>query len=298
MKTDTRIVCGTVSYRQQSLERALAGIAKSGFKAIEVACISGYCDHIWPEQMSVGDMDRLGKMVEGFGLRIASIAGHVDLAWPLMGKRADVAQFPRLAKDVDIAHEGFVLLRSRIDLASHLGVEIVNTGIGVTSDPGEVERFYKEFDALLAYAERRQIKIGLESHAGLTETAVATLALCNKLGRSNLGLNYDAANVRFYTGLDPVADLESCERQLRDRIVHVHIKDHRGGKGNWDFPPLGEGEVDFKKLAAAFQRVGYRGPYSLEIQFLGPGTTDPTPEFIDQGIAASYRFMHNLGLEG
>jgi len=60
---------------------------------------------------------------------------------------------------------------------------------------------------------------------------------------------------------------------------------------------LGEGEVNFKKLADIFRRVGDRGPYSLEIQFLGPGTTDPTPEFIDQGIAASYRFMDNLGLE-
>ena len=292
-----RLVCGTVTYRQQSLERALEGIAQSGFRAIEVSCISGYCDHIFPERMTVGEMDRLGKQVERFGLRIASVAGHIDLAWPLMGKRADVAQFPQLAPNVDVAHEGFLLLRSRVDLADRLGVGIVITGIGVTSDREEVERFYKEFDALLGYAEKRNIQIGLESHAGLTETAAATLALCNRLGRSNVGLNYDAANVRFYTGMDPVTDLESCEKELRDRIVHVHIKDHRGGKGNWDFPPLGEGEVNFKKLADIFRRVGYQGPFSLEIQFLGPGTTDPTPEFIDEGIAASYRFMRNLGLE-
>ena len=292
----TRLVCGTVSYRQQSLERALEGIAKSGFSAIEVACISGYCEHIEPEAMSVGDMDRLARLVESFGLSIASIAGHVDLGWPLMGKRADVAQFPEMQSGVDIAHEGFVRLRSRIDLAGHLGVEIVNTGIGVTSDEKEVERFYCEFDALLGYAEKQKVKIGLESHAGLTETAKTTLALCNKLGRPNLGLNYDAANVRFYTGLDPVADLESCEKELQDRIFHVHIKDHRGSKDNWDFPPLGEGEVEFKKLVAIFQRIGYQGPHSLEIQFKGPGTTDPTPEFIDEGIAASYRFMDGLGL--
>jgi L-ribulose-5-phosphate 3-epimerase len=294
--TNNKLVCGTVTYRQQSLERALEGIAKSGFGAIELSCISGYCDHLYPERMTVGEMDALGKRVERFGLRIASIAGHIDLAWPLMGKRADIPQFPQLVPGADIAHEGFVLLRSRIDLADRLGVGIVNTGIGVTSDQKEVERFYSEFDALLGYAEKRNIKIGLESHAGLTETAVATLGLCNKLGRSNVGLNYDAANVRFYTGLDPVVDLESCERELRGRIVHVHIKDHRGGKGNWDFPPLGEGEVNFKRLAAIFQRVGYQGPFSLEIQFHGPGTTDPTPEFIDEGIAASYRFMENLKL--
>src|SRR5580765_7974395 len=127
-----RLVCGTVTYRQQSLERALEGIAKSGFRAIEVSAISAYCEHIVPEEMGAGDMDRLAKRVERFGLRIASIAGHVDLGWPLMGKRAEVAQFPQLPQDTDIAHGGFVRLRSRIDLASHLGIEIVNTGIGVT----------------------------------------------------------------------------------------------------------------------------------------------------------------------
>src|SRR5512145_288136 len=110
----TRLVCGTVSYRQQSLERALEGIARSGFKAIEVSCISAYCEHVVPEEMGAGDMDRLDRMVEIAGLRIASIAGHVDLGWPLMGKRADVAQFPQLAKDGDIAHEGFLRLRSRV----------------------------------------------------------------------------------------------------------------------------------------------------------------------------------------
>src|SRR6185436_15925681 len=116
------------------------------------------------EAMSPGDMDRLANQVERAGLSIASIAGHIDLGWPLMGKRADVAQFPQLPKDTDIAHEGFVRLRSRIDLAGHLGVQIVNTGIGVTSDAKEVERFYREFDALLAYAEKRNVRIGLESH--------------------------------------------------------------------------------------------------------------------------------------
>ncbi|MCX7826309.1 MAG: hypothetical protein N2689_12225 [Verrucomicrobiae bacterium] len=87
-----RLVCGTCTYRQQSLERALEGIAKSGFRAVELAAICGYCEQIYPERMSAGDMDRLAKLVESFGLIITSIAGHVDMAWPLMGKRSDVPQ--------------------------------------------------------------------------------------------------------------------------------------------------------------------------------------------------------------
>ena len=136
----------------------------------------------------------------------------------------------------------------------------------------------------------------LESHAGLTETARASLDLCRRMQSPALGINYDAANVRFYSGQDPVVDLESCEADLADYLIHVHIKDHAGGRGDWNFPPLGEGNVDFDGLARSFRRLGYSGPYSLEIEFLGPDSTDPTPEIIDAGVAQSYEFMRRLGL--
>lgn len=279
------LACGTLSYRQEPLERALEGISRAGFRWVEIGCVCGYCEHVRPEAMSVEEMDRLGDQVSRHGLGISSIAGHIDLEFPLLGRGPDAA------------HEGYARLRSRIDLANRLGVEIVNTGVGVARDEAELDGFYRDFGALLDYAEERGVKIGLESHAGLTETAVTTLALCRKMGRPNLGINYDAANVRFYTGLDPVADLESCLDEIGAWLIHVHIKDHAGGKGEWNFPPLGEGSVDFERLAGLFRRIGYRGPYSLEIEFLGPDSTDPTPEIIDQGVAASYQFMRRLGLE-
>jgi L-ribulose-5-phosphate 3-epimerase len=278
------LACGTLSYRQEPLERALDGIARAGFPAVELGCVCGYCEHVRPEAMTPAEMDRLADQVARFGLGIASIAGHVDLEFPLLGKGPEVAR------------EGFARLRSRIELASRLGVGIVNTGVGVAQDPGELEGFYRAFDALLADADARGVKIGLESHAGLTETAVASLALCHRTGRPNLGINYDAANVRFYTGGDPAADLESCAGELGDWLIHVHIKDHAGRQGEWNFPPLGQGNIDFPRLAALFRQIGFRGPYSLEIEFQGPDSTDPSPEIIDQGVADSYQFMRRLQL--
>jgi L-ribulose-5-phosphate 3-epimerase len=280
-----RLACGTLSYRQEPLERALEGIARAGFPAVELGAVCGYCEHVRPEAMSATDMAQLGDQVAGFGLEIASIAGHVDLEFPLLGKGPEVAR------------EGLARLRSRIELASRLGVPIVNTGIGVAQDPAELEEFYRGFDALLADAAAQGVKIGLESHAGLTATAAASLALCRRMGRPNLGINYDAANVRFYTGGDPVADLENCAGELGAWLIHVHIKDHAGGQGEWNFPPLGQGSLDFPRLAALFRRIGYDGPYSLEIEFQGPDSTDPSPEIIDQGVAESYQFMRRL-LEG
>lgn len=279
------LACGTLSYRQQPLERALAGIAKAGFPAVEVGCVCGYCEHICPEDMTPAEMDALGAQVERHGLRIASIAGHVDLACPLLGKGAAAAV------------EGLRRLRARIDLAARLNVSIVNTGVGVAGDGEDMGTFLAEFRRLLDYAQQRGVTIGLESHAGVSETAAASLAFCRKVNHQGLGINHDAGNVRFYAGQDPVADLESVIDDIGEWLVHVHIKDHRGGKGDWDFPPLGQGDLDLKALAALYRRIGFPGPYSLEIEFRGPDSTDPTPDIIDRGVADSYRFMRNLGLE-
>ena len=276
--------CGTLSYRQEPLARALEGIARAGFPGVELGCVCGYCEHLKPEQMSKPQMHAVGKLAESFGLAITSVAGHIDLEFPLVGKGPPTAA------------EGYRRLRARIDLAGELGVPIVNTGLGVAGPGESLEELYRGLDDLLDYAAGRNVKIGLESHLGLTETARASLDLCRKIGSPHLGINHDAGNVRFYVGIDPVADLASVAHEIGPYLIHVHVKDHRGAKGDWDFPPLGEGNIDLAALAAIYRRIGFAGPYSLEIEFKGPDSNDPTAEIIDGGIAQSYRFMKQLKL--
>jgi sugar phosphate isomerase/epimerase len=273
-----------LSYRQEPLERALEGIARAGFAAAEIGCVCGYCEHVRPEAMSRADMAALGKLAESFGLSIASIAGHIDLEFPLIGKGPDAAA------------EGCRRLRARIDLAGELGVPIVNTGLGVAGAGEGLDELDRQLAGLLDHAARRGVKIGLETHAGVTETARLSLDLCRRINSPWLGINHDAGNVRFYAGIDPVADLAEVADQIGPHLIHVHIKDHRGPKGQWDFPPLGEGEVDLAALAALYRRVGFTGPFSLEIEFKGPDSSDPSAEIIDEGIANSYRFMQALKL--
>ena len=280
------LACGTLSYRQEPLRRALEGIVVAGFPAVEIGCVCGYCEHVKPEQMRQPDRQALDKLVRSFGLTIASIAGHIDLQFPLVGRGSETAA------------EGYRRLRARIDLASELGVPIVNTGLGV-AQPGEsLEPLLRELDKLLDYSAGRSVKIGLENHAGLTETAKLSLDLCRKIGNPHLGINHDAGNVRFYAGVDPLADLAAVADQISPYLIHVHIKDHRGGRGQWDFPPLGEGSIDLAGLAALYRRIGFAGPFSLEIEFEGLDSTDPSAAIVDQGVAQSYRFMQNLNLVG
>jgi sugar phosphate isomerase/epimerase len=66
-----------------------------------------------------------------------------------------------------------------------------------------------------------------------------------------------------------------------DRIYHVHMKDCGvtldGRQGilssylgfgerdrGWDFRSLGRGDVDFESVIRALNRIGYRGPLSVE----------------------------------
>jgi sugar phosphate isomerase/epimerase len=53
------------------------------------------------------------------------------------------------------------------------------------------------------------------------------------------------------------------------RLGHVHLKDKRGGKGVFDFPPLGEGDLDVESLLRDVAGAGFGGPVSLEIEYDG-----------------------------
>ena len=117
---ETVLACGTLSYREETLERALEGIAGAGFPAAEIGCVCGYCEHIRPEAMGISDMNALASLLEKHGLEAASIAGHIDFKFPLIGKGDEIAL------------EGFRLLRARVDVAEHIGAGTVNTGVGVS----------------------------------------------------------------------------------------------------------------------------------------------------------------------
>ena len=77
-------------------------------------------------------------------------------------------------------------------------------------------------------------------------------------------------------------------------LANVHLKDHRGGKGDWDFPAPGDGTVDFAARARDPRGGGYAGPLSVEIEFQG----DPWPPLaeVDAAMARACTHLNALGL--
>src|SRR5262249_7595861 len=131
--------CGTLSYRQEPLERALQGIRQAGFRGVELGCVCGYCEHIRPEELSPSDVERLADQLAALGVQVIGVAGHVGLRYPLLGKGPEAAD------------RGFELLRRRADVARQLGAPIVNSGLGVAAEGEDLQPFYRRFGELLRY---------------------------------------------------------------------------------------------------------------------------------------------------
>lgn len=177
-------------------------------------------------------------------------------------------------------------------VAAQLGVTVVTgfTGSPIwhllysfpPNDFEEIERGYAEFaerwGPILDVFEAEGVRFALEVHP--TEIAydfATTRRTLEEIGpRDSFGLNFDPSHL-VHQMLDPVAFLE----EFGPRVHHVHVKDvkrrldgRRSSLGShlpfgarergWDFVSPGHGDVDFEGLLRELNRIGYRGPLSIE----------------------------------
>ena len=108
------------------------------------------------------------------------------------------------------------------------------------------------------------LTVALETHKGPTQNAEAMLRLMEEVSHDRVRLNFDTGNIGYYNrGANPVDELERVQEFVRN----VHVKDSRGGFEDWYFPAVGDGgEVDFRRIRETLDSVGFRGPYTIEIE--------------------------------
>ena len=86
--------------------------------------------------------------------------------------------------------------------------------------------------------------------------ATSRIPLLEKIGRDSVRVNYDTANVEFYSGDKAVDDLP----KITPYLAHVHLKDTTGGKGNWNFAGCGDGDRRLRPRARDPARRRVRRP--------------------------------------
>jgi L-ribulose-5-phosphate 3-epimerase len=256
----------TNSYHTYSHEEALAGISAAGFTHVELTAVPGWTEHVDVES----DPDDVKRLLERYELTPVSLSGHSDLT----------------------TFEGVEHGLKAVRWAAAFGIPIVNTAVGGHQSVDENEAaFLGNIGALADEAERAGIVIALEIHGDIMASGEITLPLLEQIGRDSVKVNYDTANVVYYSGESAVDDLP----KVADQVVHVHLKDTTGGKGVWSFGAIGSGVVDFAGVLRILDEAGYTGPYSVELEFEG----EPWPplEDVNDAMRRSYEYLRNLGLQ-
>jgi L-ribulose-5-phosphate 3-epimerase len=215
--------------------------------------------------------------------RLRERLAEMDLAPITVGAYASVLQPDDLQP----------LLR-RIDFAHQLGASfvIVDAAGDEPVGPAEWQRIGNLGRFLGDYAQAHGIRLAFEIHEGLTRSGAAARRLLEAIDHAAVGVNYDTGNAIFYNDdIDPVTDLEA----IADRVIHVHLKDTSGGRGEWAFGPLGTGHVDLPGIVTMLKHRGFRGPYSLEIE--GYAGEDVTRQTCVQRLRQSLTYLANLGIQ-
>lgn len=141
-------------------------------------------------------------------------------------------------------------------------------------------------------AAGHSVKIAFEFH-GYSRCSINNLAaaaeILEAIDDDRLGLVIDAFH--FYVGGSRLEDLERLDPS-RFFIVHLADADHgdrsRLGKPNRVFP--GDGVLPLRDLVQSLGRVGYQGPYSLEL--FRPEYWAMDPAIVAQrGLSSMRRFV-------
>ncbi len=155
--------------------------------------------------------------------------------------------------------------REIADFAKLLGVEAIGSHIGfvphdTASDAykGMVAAIQEYCDYLKKNGQRLHLETGQEKAENL-------LAFLHDVGRDNIFINFDPANLILYGMRNPIESLKKVGKYVRS----CHCKDALPTTGtpgvDWGTEvPFGQGKVDAKLFLQTLKEIGYTGPLTIE----------------------------------
>jgi len=147
--------------------------------------------------------------------------------------------------------------RTQIDNARGLGLTYVLT-FGVER-PEEYEHYYRVMGDAAAYAQERTIKLVMKPHGGSSGAAGEIVAAIKAVQHPNFKIWYDAGNIIYYTGKDPIEELKPVARH----VTGFCAKDCAAPRGDVMIQ-FGAGKVNFEGVFAVLKAAGFDGPIMVE----------------------------------
>ena len=244
--------------REDGAEEVLRRVKEAGFRGVEPT----FHPKGVPSPERAEEAKMLGEMARRLGLEVPSMRGG-PLFWDAFPFRVEeTLELTKRALEAVKAMGGDLLLvvpgRWREGMSY---LEMYRKGVEVAKEMGRV-------------AEEVGVRIGFENVEN--RFLLSTKEWCDfldEVGSPYLGMYFDVGNI-IYTGLGHPQD---WLRDLRRRILRIHLKDARRG----EVLRLGEGEVDWEAVTEAIRAVGYDGWAFVEL---------PIPEEDPEGfLRETYR---------
>src|SRR4029079_8715990 len=109
--------------------------------------------------------------------------------------------------------------------------------------PAQYENFYRLMADAAPQAEKRGLRLVLKPHGGGSGASEEILRCMEKVAHPNFKVWYDAGNIIYYTGKDPMAELEPVVQY----VTGFCAKDCPGPTGEV-MSQFGTGKVDFEAV--------------------------------------------------
>ena len=148
-------------------------------------------------------------------------------------------------------------VRRQIDHAQFLNLEWLLT-FGV-DEKEHYEKYYQMMSDAADYAEQAKMKLVLKPHGGGSGASEEIQRCLGKVNRPNFKVWYDAGNIIYYTGKDPVEEL----KPIAPYVTGFCAKDCTGEKGGVMIQ-FGAGKVDFARVFEELKKAGFNGPSFVE----------------------------------
>jgi sugar phosphate isomerase/epimerase len=186
------------------------------------------------------------------------------------------------AKFTGPVEDGIKDLRAQVDNAARLELKYMLT-FGAAKET-EYENFYRIMADASKYAEPNGIHIVMKPHGGGSGASEEILRCIEKVNHSNFKIWYDAGNIIYYTGKDPLAELEPVAKY----VTGFCAKDCPEMKGEV-MSQFGTGKVDFKAVFKRLKAAGFNGPIMVEGVKVGA-----TPEESTANAKANREFLEKV----
>ncbi len=244
-------------------------IKKAGFKYIELTATKGRTEHVFPTH-SFEYLSKIKALIDELGLTVVGFSEYTSL------------MDQNRLKD-------YIL---NMELANFFNAKFIVSSIGEAhiknDNTSSNNQLIENLKFLIPYLEKYNLELSLETHGTEFLDGESLNKIVDTINSDLIKINLDTTNVLFYGNKLPEDDLLTCV----NNVSYMHIKDKAGKPNEWNFPAIGKGHINFKKIFDILDKNNNNCPLSIEIEFTDKGVSDITE--IYQALKDSYETLVKL----